>query len=184
MPAIIPFYNNVAIVIRVSKARWQMQATLSESGEFNGSELSLPLCSMPQAWETRCCRCHRSAPEYEAQQTSGCEANAGYRCLMCVNWYACLNCAEEEASKHRNMYPNEAHPVYCVTEDQENFLQIDLETPDFDNMYFIFESLVFPFLKMFIPCFSILIQVPSRCALCLFIALYVTVLRFMSLYCI
>jgi hypothetical protein len=125
---------------------------------------SQPIVAMPGSWVTHCVGCHAPAPETFPEETPGNRSTAGCRCLMCPDWYSCLACAQEQSVAHRDLHPGEEHVTYCVTPADEQ-ADGDLTSMVIPRWSFVFQSLVWPFMKMFIPCVSVLLQVvlPRAC---------------------
>jgi hypothetical protein len=118
-------------------------------------EAFLPIC-MPKQWSTHCCRCHTPAPE---TGVTGTTSTVGCRCLMCPGWYACLACSEKEAAAHREAHPKGLHFTYCVTAEDEQAALYDKSAAPISAWKFVFESLILPFFKMFIPTIAVFVQV-------------------------
>ncbi len=128
---------------------------------------SQPTVSMPGAWQTHCSGCRAPAPETEPRGAADkhCHSTAGCRCLLCPDWFACLACAEKQVAAHQAAHPDEVHVVYCVaTADEQSMLDSEATPPVISRWSFAFEAFVWPFLKMFLPCISVLLQVVSFCA--------------------
>jgi hypothetical protein len=121
---------------------------------------SPPMVAMPGPWAIHCVGCRTPAPETFPEEMSGNRSTAGCRCLMCLDWYSCLACAQEQRAAHRDLHPSEEHVTYCVTPaDEQAEVDGDLTSTIIPRWSFVFQSLVWPFLKMFIPCVSVLFQV-------------------------
>jgi hypothetical protein len=131
---------------------------------------SQPMVTMPASWVTHCAGCSAPAPESSPESMLGNRSMAGCRCLMCPDWYSCLACAQEQRVAHRDMHPSEEHVTYCVTPaDEQAEADGDLSSTIIPRWSFVFQALLWPFLKMFVPCVSVLLQVScpplaTRCA--------------------
>ena len=121
---------------------------------------SQPIVVMPGTWRTYCSGCHVPAPETEPHDASWVRSTAGCRCLMCPNWFACPACAEKEALAHQAAHSNEVHVTYLLSpEDEKSVLDAIAASATIPRWRFTLDSLVLPFLKMFVPCVSVLFQV-------------------------
>ncbi len=121
---------------------------------------SQPIVVMPDTWCTHCSGCHIPAPETKPHDASGVRSTAGCRCFICPDWFACPACAGKEALAHQAAHPNEVHVTYLLSqEDEKSVLDAISASATIPRWRFIFDSFVLPFLKMFVPSVSILIQV-------------------------
>ena len=119
-----------------------------------------PIVSMPGTWQTHCSGCHLIAPESESHDATSRRSTAGCRCLICPEWFACLACANEEASRHRDAHSNEVHVTYCVApEDEQSEPDSAAVSAMIPRWTFAFDAFFWPFLKMFLPSVSVLLQV-------------------------
>ena len=120
-----------------------------------------PMVSMPGVWQTHCSGCRAPAPETEPRGAADKHCTAGCRCLVCPDWFACLACAEKQVAAHQAAHPDEVHVVYCVATADDERCMLDSEaTPLVISRWsFAFTAFVWPFLKMFLPCISVLLQV-------------------------
>jgi hypothetical protein len=121
-------------------------------------EVSLPIVAMPGEWATHCCGCLAPAPETTTNEDTGKTSAAGCRCLMCPGWYACLACAGKEAAAHRDAHPQGLHFTYCVTAEDEGDAVHDEAATLISARKFVFESLLAPFSKMFLPTIAVFVQ--------------------------
>jgi hypothetical protein len=135
----------------------------STNSQQSSSEFSLPQHSiaqpmlvMPDVWGIHCSGCNIPAPENDPNGSTGTRSTAGCRCLICPEWFACLSCAESEEAAHKHQHAN--HVTYRVTLEHEQSTAAR-ELRSFPRLKFTFEALFLPFLKMFIPCVSVLVQV-------------------------
>ena len=144
------------------------QAASDRSQSLLQEGAAQPVVSMPGIWQTHCSGCNIPAPETEPHDATGKRSTAGCRCLMCPEWFACLACADKEASAHQGAHPNEAHVTYSVApEDEQGEPSSAAASTMIPRWAFAFEALIWPFLKMFVPSVSVLLQVamsPRTCA--------------------
>jgi hypothetical protein len=138
-------------------------AALSANSEQSSSGFSLPehssaqsMLVTPGAWRIHCSGCNVPAPENDPDDSTGTRSTVGCRCLICPEWFACLSCAEREEAAHKHQHAN--HVTYRVTLEHEQYTAA-CALQSFSRFKFTFEALFWPFLKMFLPCVSVLVQV-------------------------
>ena len=113
---------------------------------------------LPAALTTHCSGCSQLAPDNESGADVGGVSTAGCHCLSCPQWYACSACAVLQSQAHRDAHP--LHITYCVEpEDEQLALETASASPSIPPWSFVFYSLLWPFLKMFLPTVSVYLQV-------------------------
>lgn len=135
----------------------------SPNAQINVSLQSLAassFCEIPIE-SISCAGCSReiasAAHESEAAFIAGC------RCLMCPNWYACPECAAEEAQTHRVSHLN--HITYCISrEDERMACDAAKAHVPMKPLAFVAESFFVPLSRMVVPALATWLQV-RRCFL-------------------
>jgi hypothetical protein len=115
---------------------------------------------MPPVWQTHCSGCRAPAVDARSSEGSTNVSTSGCRCVVCPDWFACDNCAGTEAAAHRDAHPNERHFTYRVATDGDAFVPFgEALTAPISAWKVSFKLMLWPFLKMFVPTSSVIVQV-------------------------
>ncbi len=121
-----------------------------------------PMVSMPPAWSTHCSGCRALAVDARRSEGGTDVSIAGCRCLVCPDWFACDDCADKEAVAHRDAHANARHFTYRVAMDGDEFVPFGEALAEPISAWKVpFNLLLWPFLKMFVPTSSVIVQVAA-----------------------